>query len=111
MNHIAFSVPLEAFDDHVARLKAKGVEVSPVLNHDDSPHQVSPTVTKDVFVRSVYFFDPDGICLEFAAWAKTFDASDVAHDPMTADGTRAVGLVTGPGARAAKAAPAPALAE
>ncbi len=95
MNHIAFNVPAEKFDDYVARLQAKGVVVSPVLNHDDSPMQVSRTVTPGVFVRSVYFFDPDGICLEFASWTKVFDASDVAHDPMTADGTKAEGLITG----------------
>ena len=95
MNHIAFNVPAERFDDYVARLQAKGVAVSPVLNHDDSPMQVSRTVTPDVFVRSVYFFDPDGICLEFASWTKVFDASDVAHDPMTADGSKAEGLITG----------------
>src|SRR6202007_1973490 len=45
MNHIAFNVPLEKFDDYVARLKAKGVATSPVLNHDNSPRQVSETVT------------------------------------------------------------------
>ena len=95
MNHIAFNVPVEKFDDYVARLQAKGVVVSPVLNHDDSPMQVSRTVTPGVFVRSVYFFDPDGICLEFASWTKVFEASDVAHDPMTADGTKAEGLITG----------------
>ena len=94
MNHIAFSVPAEKFDAYVERLKAKGVAVSPVLNHDNSPMQVSRTVTDDVFVRSVYFFDPDGVCLEFACWTRIFDASDVAHDPMTADGTKATGLIT-----------------
>jgi catechol 2,3-dioxygenase-like lactoylglutathione lyase family enzyme len=104
MNHIAFNVPLERFDDYVERLKAKGVMVSPVLNHDNSPSQVSATVTDDVFVRSVYFMDPDGVCLEFAAWTKPFTAADVAHDPMTADGSKAVGLITG----AARQADAPA---
>ena len=94
MNHIAFDVAPEEFDACVARLKAKGVKVSPVLNHDNSPMQVSATVTPDVFVRSIYFFDPDGVCLEFAAWTKVFDASDVAHDPMTANGVKAVGLIT-----------------
>jgi len=100
MNHIAFNVPGDKFDDYCSRLKAKGVKVSPVLNHDNSENQVSATVTPDVFVRSVYFFDPDGVCLEFACWTKTFDASDVAHDPMTADGTKAVGLITGAGKEA-----------
>jgi hypothetical protein len=48
-----------------------------------------------VFVRSVYFFDPDSICLEFAAWAKPFTASDVAHVAARADGTGAHDLVLG----------------
>lgn len=95
MNHIAFDVPPEKFDAYVARLKAKGIEVSPVLNHDNSPAQVSATVTPDVFVRSVYFFDPDGVCLEFAAWTKALGPQDVAHDPVRADGVKEVGLITG----------------
>lgn len=97
MNHIAFDVPAEKFDAYCERLKAKGVEVSPVLNHDDSPSQVSREVTDRVFVRSVYFFDPDGVCLEFACWLKDFDASDLAHDPMTASGEKEIGMVTAGG--------------
>ena len=94
MNHIAFDVPAEKFDEYVARLKAKGIKTSPVMNHDNSPQQISAKVTPDVFVRSVYFFDPDGACLEFASWTKVFDDSDVAHDPITADGQKAVGMIT-----------------
>src|SRR5271168_4662633 len=37
MNHIAFNVPAEKFDEYRDRLKAKGIKVSPVLNHDNSP--------------------------------------------------------------------------
>ena len=94
MNHIAFDVPPEKFDAYVERLKAKGVTIGPVMNHDNSPAQVSATVTPDVFVRSVYFFDPDGVCLEFAAWTKVFDAADVAHDPVGADGKKVDGMIT-----------------
>jgi catechol 2,3-dioxygenase-like lactoylglutathione lyase family enzyme len=96
MNHIAFNVPAEAFDAYYERLKAKGIEVTPILNHDDSPTQMSREVTDQVFVRSVYFLDPDGICLELAAWTRPFQASDVAHEAMRADGTRAEGLVLKP---------------
>ena len=95
MNHIAFNVPMDKFDAYYERLKEKGIAVSPILNHENSPAQASATVTDQVFVRSVYFFDPDGICLEFACWTKTFDATDVAHDPMTADGHKAEGMITG----------------
>jgi catechol 2,3-dioxygenase-like lactoylglutathione lyase family enzyme len=80
MNHLAFNVPADKFDDYCERLKAKGIDVTPIMNHDDSPAQISRDVTDRVFIRSVYFFDPDGICLEFAAWLKPPTASDVAHD-------------------------------
>ena len=95
MNHIAFNVPAEKFDDYCARLKAKGVTLSPVMNHDESPMQVSREMHDGVFVRSVYFFDPDGVCLEFATWTRAFGPHDVAHDPMTADGQKAQGMITG----------------
>jgi catechol 2,3-dioxygenase-like lactoylglutathione lyase family enzyme len=97
MNHVAFSVPPEKFDAYVARLKEKGIAVSPVLNHDDSEYQISRDVHAGVFVRSVYFFDPDGVCLEFACWTRAFDESDVAHEPMRADGRPAHGVVLGRG--------------
>jgi hypothetical protein len=37
-----------------------------------------------VFVRSVYFTDPNGIMLEFAAFTKEFGPKDVRHAPATA---------------------------
>jgi catechol 2,3-dioxygenase-like lactoylglutathione lyase family enzyme len=93
MNHIAFNVPAEKFDEYYERLQAKGVAVTKILNHDDSDTQSSDHMHDGVFVRSVYFFDPDGVCLEFAAWTKTFGDHDVAHDPMMADGTKREGLI------------------
>ncbi|MBP0630524.1 VOC family protein [Cupriavidus sp. AcVe19-1a] len=77
MNHLAFNVPAEKFDSYVERLVKKGVKVSRVLNHDNSPEQVSEDVTDDVYIRSVYFFDPDGVCLEFACWTRELDERDV----------------------------------
>jgi catechol 2,3-dioxygenase-like lactoylglutathione lyase family enzyme len=93
MNHVAFDVPPERFDAYVERLRAKGVKVSPVMNHDDSPSQVSAKVHPGVFVRSVYFFDPDGVCLEFAAWTRALGPGDVAHDPVGADGEKVAGVI------------------
>jgi catechol 2,3-dioxygenase-like lactoylglutathione lyase family enzyme len=87
MNHLAINVPAEMFDDYRERLIAKGVPVSRVLNHDHSESQISDEVTDDVYVRSIYFFDPDGIALEFAAWLRPLDQpGDVAHEPVNADG-------------------------
>ena len=88
MNHIAFDIPAERFDEYVQRLADKGVVVSKVMNHDNSVSGVSAEVTDDVFVRSVYFFDPDGVCLEFAAWTKPLGPEDVAHAPMNAQGVK-----------------------
>ncbi|HEY9092657.1 VOC family protein [Parasphingorhabdus sp.] len=95
MNHIAINIPAERFDEYYDRLVAKGVEVTKKLNHDNSPAQASEEMHDGVYVRSVYFFDPDGVCLEFAAWTHVFDEKDVAHDPVQADGTKREGLVTG----------------
>jgi len=93
MNHIAFDVPAEKFDEYCERLKAKGVKISMVMNHDDSPAQVAREQHPGVFVRSVYFFDPDGACLEFASWTRAMTDADVAHDPMTAEGVKAEGVI------------------
>ena len=81
MNHVAFDVSPEKFDEYVQRLKDKGIEVSGVLNHDDSEWGVSKEVNDGVFVRSIYFFDPDGILLEFAAWTRALNDDDVRHAP------------------------------
>ncbi|GGV16513.1 VOC family protein [Actinomadura sp. LOL_016] len=84
MNHVAFHVPVEKFEEYRTRLKEKGVEVSPILNHDDSEFGVAPKMQDGVFVRSFYFQDPDGVLLEFACWTRTFTDADVSHTPKTA---------------------------
>ena len=88
MNHVAFDVPVDKFDEYVEKLQAKGVEVSPVLNHDNSRSTVATEMNDEVFVRSVYFRDPDGILLEFACWTSPFGPDDVAHAPANAEGMR-----------------------
>ncbi|HJN95452.1 MAG: glyoxalase [Gammaproteobacteria bacterium] len=81
MNHIAFDVPEQKIEEYQQRLEDAGVEVTKVVNHDDSPQQASPTITDSTFVRSVYFLDPDGIMLEFACWTRELDERDVNWDP------------------------------
>ncbi len=85
MNHVAFNVPAEKFDEYRDRLEAKGVDVTMIFNHDNSPAQISEEITEDVFVRSMYFFDPDGVMLEFATWTADFGPEDARHRPATAD--------------------------
>jgi catechol 2,3-dioxygenase-like lactoylglutathione lyase family enzyme len=85
MNHVAFNIPLERVDEYQAKLEAAGIDCSPVVNHDDSETQASPTLTPTTFVRSIYFKDPDGILLEFAAWTRALDERDVNCEPVTAE--------------------------
>ncbi|MER3631028.1 MAG: hypothetical protein C4325_01675, partial [Blastocatellia bacterium] len=58
--------PAEKFDEYYEKIKAKGIPVTPILNHDDSPKQVSREVHAGTFIRSFYFQDPDGIIIEIA---------------------------------------------
>ncbi len=44
----------------------------------------SNEVHEGTFIRSIYFKDPDGILLEFAAWTRQLNEDDVRHRPATA---------------------------
>ena len=83
MNHIAFDVAPEKMEEYRERLQAKGIDVTEIVNHDNSPMQMSESLTDDVFVRSMYFFDPDGVLLEFAAWTRDLRPDEAAHEPAT----------------------------
>jgi catechol 2,3-dioxygenase-like lactoylglutathione lyase family enzyme len=84
MNHLAFDVPPEKFEEYCERLRAAGVELSEIMNHDDSEYTMSKTMHDGVYIRSVYFFDPDGILLEFACWTRTLGPEDVLVEPNSA---------------------------
>jgi catechol 2,3-dioxygenase-like lactoylglutathione lyase family enzyme len=86
MNHVAFTVDEAELAPAVERLKAAGVPVLPaVVNHDDSPMGVARENHPGVFVRSVYFRDPNGIMLEFAALTRELGGpGDVTHTPAKA---------------------------
>jgi len=84
MNHVAFNIPLERVDEYQRKLADAGIECTPVVNHDDSDTQASPEITPTTFVRSIYFRDPDGILLEFAAWTRAMTPEDVNCKPQTA---------------------------
>ncbi len=88
MNHLAFDVPLERFEEYRQALVDAGVEVSMVFDHDDSDYQVAREFHPGVFVRSFYFRDPDGILLEFAAWTREMGRpDDIAVPPVDAGGS------------------------
>lgn len=84
MNHVAFHMDEAELEASIARLQAAGVNVSVpvVVNHDDSPMGVAREMHEGVFVRSVYFTDPNGIMLEFAANTRELGKpQDIAHEP------------------------------
>ena len=84
MNHVAFDVPPERIDEYLVKLRAKGVEAAEIMNHDDSDLGVTRQPHDGTFVRSIYFFDPDGILLELAAWTRRLTPADVRHAPAAA---------------------------
>jgi catechol 2,3-dioxygenase-like lactoylglutathione lyase family enzyme len=84
MNHLAFDVAADRFDAERERLIAAGVACSEVLNHDDSEWGVTRTQREGTFLRSTYFFDPDGILLELACWTAPFGPDAVRHAPARA---------------------------
>jgi catechol 2,3-dioxygenase-like lactoylglutathione lyase family enzyme len=89
MNHVEFNVPGEKIDEYYDKLIARGVKATKIFNHDESEYQASAEITPTTFVRSIYFFDPDGICLEFASWTRAIDPKiDVKHEPVDASGKK-----------------------
>ncbi|WP_017317092.1 VOC family protein [Mastigocladopsis repens] len=86
LNHLSFNVPLEKIQEYREKLIAKGIQVTPILHHSDVPSGYVPEVDENTFLSSVYFFDPDGILLEFAANLRELGdpERDIQHKPATA---------------------------
>jgi catechol 2,3-dioxygenase-like lactoylglutathione lyase family enzyme len=85
MNHVAFDVDPGKIDDYVAALRDAGIDCTDVANHDDSEFGIAEEMHDGVFVRSIYFLDPDGILLELAAWTRDLGPDDVSHAPVRVD--------------------------
>lgn len=93
MNHVAFSVPADKIDGYRQSLVAKGVDCTEVVNHDDvvtgEDARTAGEITDRTWLRSFYFYDPDGIMLEFCA---TLQAGLPSADlPVNAQGIKANG--------------------
>lgn len=83
MNHLAFKVPREQLEVYRERLIAKGIQTTPILHHADVPSGYVPEADESTFLSSFYFFDPDGILLEFAATVRQLGdpQRDIQHQP------------------------------
>lgn len=86
MNHVAFNVPFEKLEAYQTQLTAQGIQTTPIMHHADVPSGYIPEVDERVFISSFYFFDPDGILLEFAANVRSLGdpERDLQHAPMQA---------------------------
>ena len=86
MNHVAFTIDEDQLQIYCDKLQVAGVPCLPVVvNHDDSEMGVAKDMHDGVFVRSVYFRDPNGIMLEFAAFTRTLGGpGDVRHAAKSA---------------------------
>jgi catechol 2,3-dioxygenase-like lactoylglutathione lyase family enzyme len=93
MNHVAFSVPADKIDGYRESLVAKGVDATPVVNHDDvvtgEDARTATEASEKTWLRSFYFFDPDGIMLEFCATLQ--EGLPNADLPVNAEGIKSNG--------------------
>lgn len=85
MNHVALQVPPDKLEEYQAQLSAKGVETTPILHHADVPEGYVSEADETTFISSFYFFDPNGILLEFAAQLRKLGNTegDVQYPPAT----------------------------
>ncbi|MEQ9450118.1 MAG: VOC family protein [Pseudomonadales bacterium] len=71
MNHLAFNVSKDNIAAYREALVAKGIDCSPLVNHDDvvtgEEERTAQEASEKTWLQSFYFFDPDGIMLEFCA--------------------------------------------
>lgn len=85
MNHVALDVAPEMLEVYRQRLLEAGVDVTPIVNHDNSRDAVSPEVNETTYVRSIYFCDPDGVRLEMAAWTRELTPEEATIPPAATD--------------------------
>jgi len=98
MNHLAFNVDKDDIAEYRERLISKGVDCSPLVNHNDvvtgEESRTAKTASEKTWLQSFYFFDPDGVMLEFCATLQP--GIEHADLPVNAAGLKANGQpVTG----------------
>lgn len=87
-SHLAFNVDDADFDAALAHLKANNVEVRTIYHGLDKPSCPDPN-DPDVWIRSMYFTDPDGYQLEIAALRTALDPKKhILTEPKNAKGDK-----------------------
>lgn len=89
MHHVAFQVPAEKLQEYRDILVAEGVEVTETWYHNDPLDDITIEQTPTSFLGSIYFFDPDGIAIEFADWLRPIHPSTDVHHERVADSSGA----------------------
>jgi len=94
MNHVALQCPADRIDAYRALLVSRGVDCTEVVNHADvetkpGVDRVTSQQDERTWLRSFYFFDPDGIMLEFCATVN--QGSPDVDLPVNAEGIKANG--------------------
>ena len=90
INHIALNIPVDKFDEYREKLIAKGVHVSDI-KYWTVDQKCRPVFVKDpesspyVFMKSLYFRDPNGIQLEFAAWTRPMKPHEASLEGLGAE--------------------------
>ena len=97
LNHIALNVAPDKIEEYREKLIAKGIEVSPVVSHAQDPSDPScqylqPQGLDDpkLFMRSIYFHDPNGIQLEIACWCRAMTDGEAVLPPASSEDAAAL---------------------
>jgi catechol 2,3-dioxygenase-like lactoylglutathione lyase family enzyme len=93
MNHVALNVHKDDIAGYREALLAKGVDCSALVNHNDvvtgEESRTAESASAKTWLQSFYFFDPDGVMLEFCATLQP--GLPNADLPVNADGIKANG--------------------
>lgn len=76
MHHLSFGVPEDKLQEYRQKLMDAGIEVSDLVRQTDHNGES---------ITSFYFRDPDGIILEFSAWAEPLVPREAAFVPAKAE--------------------------
>lgn len=86
MNHIAINIPLERYQEYYDRLAKRGVTLTHMYHSDEPDPPASTDIRPNTWVASIYFWDPNGVRMELAAFTRTFGPDDINLPPKDSVG-------------------------